>query len=47
MLTVQVWPSHLGEEMRALPRLCILDRGICLRTEGKSRSNWDDVPRNI
>ena len=34
MSSVQVRPSRLGEETRAVPRLCILDPGICLTTEG-------------
>ena len=36
MSSVQVRPSRLGEGMLAVPRLCILDPGICLTTEGKS-----------
>ena len=39
MSSVQVRPSRLGEEKRAVPRLCILDPGIWLTTQGKSRKN--------
>ena len=37
MSSVQVRPSRLREERRAVPRLRILDPGIRLTTEGKSR----------
>ena len=45
MSSVQVKPSRLGEGMRAVPRLCIVEPGICLTTEGKSRKKLSQVIR--